>query len=107
MKMTRTVYIKSSISVAATAVSICVRPFVFANGKADKTFNMFKLIVLLVVAMMAVSAEPAPVPPVISHPLVYSQPYVKVLPLHSATYPLSYSHGYGYGYKLLHPSYYY
>ncbi|XP_076382698.1 uncharacterized protein LOC143260592 [Megalopta genalis] len=96
MKMTQTVYIKSSISVAATAVSICDRPFVFANGKADKTFNMFKLIVLLAVALVAVSAEPAPVPPLISHPLVYSQPYVKVLPLHTATYPLSYSNGYGY-----------
>lgn len=35
-------YIKSSISVEATAVSIRVH-FVFANGKADKTFNMFKL----------------------------------------------------------------
>lgn len=38
----RRVYIKSSISVEATAVSIRVH-FVFANGKADKTFNMFKL----------------------------------------------------------------
>lgn len=38
----RHVYIKSSISVEATAVSIRVH-FVFANGKADKTFNMFKL----------------------------------------------------------------
>lgn len=35
-------YIKSSISIEATAVSIRVH-FVFANGKADKTFNMFKL----------------------------------------------------------------
>lgn len=38
----RHVYIKSSISVEPTAVSIRVH-FVFANGKADKTFNMFKL----------------------------------------------------------------
>lgn len=45
MKMTQLPtrsYIKSSISVALTAVSI-PRPFVFTNGKADKTFNMFKL----------------------------------------------------------------
>lgn len=35
-------YIKSSISVELTVVSIRI-PFVFANGKADKTFNMFKL----------------------------------------------------------------
>ena len=35
-------YIKSSISVEPTPVSIRVH-FVFANGKADKTFNMFKL----------------------------------------------------------------
>lgn len=38
----RHVYIKSSISVEPTPVSIRVH-FVFANGKADKTFNMFKL----------------------------------------------------------------
>ncbi|XP_076677264.1 uncharacterized protein LOC143373684 [Andrena cerasifolii] len=88
--------------------SIDLRAFVFANGKADKTFNMFKLILLLAVAMVAVSAAPAPVPPVITHPLVYPQPYVKILPVHPAAVPLSYSHGYN-GYNLVHPGsvYYY
>ncbi|KAK1137099.1 hypothetical protein K0M31_001626 [Melipona bicolor] len=64
---------------------------------------MFKLILLLAMAILAVYAAPAPVPPVIASPLVYSHPYVKVLPLHTATLPLSYAHSY----KWYHPGYYF
>ncbi|XP_076547206.1 uncharacterized protein LOC143305860 [Osmia lignaria lignaria] len=60
---------------------------------------MFKLMIILAVAILAISAAPAPIPPVISHPLIYPESYVKVLPLHPATLPLSYHHGY----KWLHP----
>ncbi|XP_076174423.1 uncharacterized protein LOC143150207 [Ptiloglossa arizonensis] len=60
---------------------------------------MFKLILLMAVAMVTVTCAPAPVPPVIASPLVYSQPYVKILPIHPPAVPLSYSHGY----KWIHP----
>ncbi|CAK9808606.1 hypothetical protein ANTQUA_LOCUS5671 [Anthophora quadrimaculata] len=60
---------------------------------------MFKLILLMAVFILAASAVPVPVPPLIAPPLVYSHPYVKVLPLHTATLPLSYAHSY----KWYHP----
>lgn len=59
----------------------------------------YRQIVLLAMTILAVSAVPAPVPPVIAPPLVYWHPYAKVLPLHTATLPLSYAHGY----KWYHP----
>ncbi|CAL7937542.1 unnamed protein product [Xylocopa violacea] len=60
---------------------------------------MFKLILIMAMMLVATSAAPAPVPPVVASPLIYSQPYVKVIPLHTATLPLTYAGGY----KWYHP----
>ncbi|KAG7190901.1 hypothetical protein KM043_006961 [Ampulex compressa] len=92
-------YIYGWILVVPIVVSIPVLP-VFADGKADKTFNMFKLLLLIAVTLVAVMCAPAPVPPLVAtHPLVYPQSYVKVIPIHPGAVPLTYHHGY----KWVHP----
>lgn len=56
-------------------------------------YDITRQILLLAVAIVA--AHAIPVPPVLAPPLVYPPAYFKVLPLHTATLPLSYPvHGY-------------
>ncbi|XP_025992035.2 uncharacterized protein LOC105202685 [Solenopsis invicta] len=108
----RCIYIKGSIFCSCNCSTDQCRPVLFANGnKADKTFNMLKLI-LIAIAVVAVSGvpvpepepapEPAPahgpVPPLVApYPVVYTAPYVKVYPYHPV--PLAYYNSY----KWIHP----
>ncbi|XP_035728333.1 uncharacterized protein LOC118444294 [Vespa mandarinia] len=107
-KLSTEIYKEFGFSAVLTVASI-PRSLRVCERKADKTFNMFKLILLMLTIMLTsgvLSApmpepEPGPVPPLLgSHSLIYPQSYVKVIPaIHPPTVPLAYHPGY----KWIHP----